>query len=281
IAFRQGLAETGHVDGQNVTIEYRWGDGKVERLPALAAQLVRRRIAVLAVAGSPAARLAAKNATATIPIVFVSAGDPIEEGLVTSLSRPGGNITGVSFRNTVMDPKRLGLLHEVAPSSAPIAILVDPAIFPGETQAAQMQAAARALGRQVNILNASSEVELDSAFSALAQLRSGALLVTTSPFFNRRRQQLIAFAARNAIPAIYESREFALAGGLMSYGASVTDAFRQLGAYVGKILKGAVPAALPVVQTLRLEFVINVKAAKALGLKIPQSMLLRTDELIE
>ncbi len=281
-AFRQGLQESGFVVGQNVQIEYRWGDGHDDRLPALAAELVQRNVAVIAAGGGRAARMSAKQATATIPIVFGTAGgDPVTEGLVSSLNRPGSNITGVVFLNRVLDAKRLGLLHETVPGPAVIAVLINSTSTIAGTQEKEVQTAARALGRRIRIVNAASEREIDTAIAALAQWRPGALLITSDPFFNGRRQQLVDLAARYAVPAMYELREFAAIGGLMSYGTSITNAYRQMGIYVGTILKGAKPADLPVLQPTKFEFVINLKTAKTLRLAIPPSILLRADEVIQ
>ena len=281
-AIRQGLQESGFVVGQNLEIEYRWGDGHPERLPALAAELVQRQVSVIAVGGGSGGPLAAKQATATIPIVFVTGGsDPIKEGLVASLNRPGGNVTGVALFSTALDAKRLGLLHETVPSTAVIAVLVNSASDTAGMQVKAVEAAARALGRRIRIVNATDEREIDAAFAALAQSRSGALLVTANPLFNGRRQQLVDLAARYAVPAMYEWREFVAAGGLMSYGTSVTNGYRQAGIYVAAILKGAKPADLPVLQPTKFELVLNLSTAKALGLAIPPSVLLRADEVIQ
>ena len=267
-AFRQGLAETGFVEGQNVAIEYRWAEGHYDRLPALAAELVGRKVDVIAAGGPPPA-LAAKGATSTIPIVFSSGDDPVATGLVASLARPGGNVTGISFLNVELHPKRLELLAEMAPQARVIALLVNPTNSNAERVVQELQEAARAKGVQLPILKASSESEIDAAFATLVQLHAAALVVSADPFFNSRREQLVALASRHAIPAIYGFREFAASGGLISYGASITAASRQVGTYAGKILKGAKPADLPVVQPTKFELVINLKTAKALGLTVP------------
>jgi ABC-type uncharacterized transport system substrate-binding protein len=279
-AFRQGLGETGFAEGRNVTIEFRWAEGQTDRLPALAADLVRRQVSVIAAAGSAPA-LAAKTATAAIPIVFSGGSDPVRLGLVDSFSRPGANATGVNMFSTSLEPKRLGLLREIVPNAALIAVLVNPTGPNSEAQSRDVQEAARAVGQKIHILHASSQEELDTAFATVTQLRAAALLAGSDFFFNSRRNHIVALAARHAIPAIYEWREFVAAGGLMSYGTNLGETYRQVGIYTGRILKGDKPADLPVMQSIKFELVINLKTAKALGLVVPNSMQLLADEVIE
>jgi putative ABC transport system substrate-binding protein len=279
-AFHRGLSETGYVERQNVAIEYRWAEGRYDRLPALAADLVGRKADVIAAGGDTAVR-AAKNATSTIPIVFFTGGDPAELGLVGSLARPGGNITGVTFMTAELMPKRLELISELVPQARVIALLVNPNNAGNEPMIRDMQEAARTKGVQLHILKAGSESEIDAAFASLIQLHVGALVVSPDAFFGSRRAQLVSLAARHAVPAIYEWREFTAAGGLISYGSSLTDTWRQVGIYAGKILKGIKPADLPIQRPTTFELVINLKTAEALGLTIPQSILLRADEVIE
>jgi putative tryptophan/tyrosine transport system substrate-binding protein len=279
-AFRQGLAETGYIEGQNVAIEYRWAEGHYDRLPALAAELVGRKVAVIA-AGSLTAIRAAKSATSTTPIVFFGGDDPVKQGLVASLARPGGNLTGISLMASELMPKRLELLSELVAHTTPLALLVNPNNGSTEPIIPDMQEAARMRGMQLLVLKADSEAEIDTAFATLVQQHASGLVVSPDAVFDNEREHLVALAAHHAVPTIYFAREFVAIGGLISYGASLTGAWHQVGAKVGKILKGAKPADLPVEQPTRFELVINLKTAKALGLTIPPSILARADEVIE
>jgi putative ABC transport system substrate-binding protein len=280
-AFFQGLKEAGFVDGQSVAIEYRWADNQNDRLPALAADLIRRQVAVIVAAGIPAA-LAAKAATTTIPIAFEIGADPIEAGLVASLNRPGGNLIGVTTVNVELAPKRLELMHEVVPTTRSIALLVNPASpFNAERLSTDTQIAARTLGRQLYVLNASTESDFDTVFASLVQMRAGALVINNDAFFLSRIEQLAVLTVRHSVPTISAYREFTAAGGLMSYGGSLTDAYRLTGVYAGRILKGDKPADLPIQQATKVELYINQKTAKALGLTVPQALLSRADDVIE
>jgi putative tryptophan/tyrosine transport system substrate-binding protein len=281
-AFRQGLSETGFVEGQNVAIEYRWAEDQNDRLPALAADLVSRRVAVIATAGDVFGMVAAKAATTTIPIVFVTGRDPVELGLVASLSRPGGNLTGVTTLSTELEPKRLELLHEAVPTATTIGVLVNPTSRNVEVLTRNLRAAAGTLGLKLQILNACTESELDNVFATLIQLRAGGLVIGTDALFISQSERLAALSVRHAVPAIFQFRAFAAAGGLMSYGeGSIADFYRQSGVYTGRILKGEKPADLPVQQSTKVELIINLKTAKALGLTFPLSLLGRADEAIE
>ena len=280
-AFRQGLAEMGYAEGRNAEIEFRWAQGQFDRLPALAAELVRRPVAVLATVGGSQTTLAASAATATIPIIFGIGEDPVKEGLVPNLNRPGENMTGVTFSTSLLVAKRLGLLRDLVPTAEVIALLVNQNSSQGQGQEKDIEEAARTVGQRLVILNGGTDEEIDASFANLAQQKVGALLVGSDPFFDPRRERLIALSARYAVPAIYQFREFVLAGGLMSYGASITDMYRQVGVYVGRVLKGDKPADLPVVQPTKFEFVINLKTAKALGLTIPAGLISFADEVIE
>ena len=280
-AFLKGLGESGYEDGRNVAIEYRWAEGQNDRLPAMAADLVHRQVAVIAATTTPAA-LAAKAATATIPIVFESATDPVRFGLVASLSRPGGNVTGVTQTNAEVAPKLLELLHELLPTARVIGLLVNPA--GGDLAAVQIRdftSAAQTLGVELHILNASTDGDFDAVFANLIQLRAGGLVISTDPFFTSRSEQLAALAASRAVPAVYKGHEFAAAGGLLSYGTDIAETFRLAGTYTGRILKGEKPADLPVQQAAKVELIINLKTAKALGLTFPITILGRADEVIE
>jgi putative tryptophan/tyrosine transport system substrate-binding protein len=281
VGLRQGLNETGFVEGRNVAIEYRWAEGRYDRLPALAADLAGRQVTVIATVAVDAA-LAAKAATATIPIVFTMGDDPVKFGLVASLNRPGGNVTGVSFLTPALEAKRIELVHELVPKATVIAVLVNPKSPAAEIRVTGARAAASALGFRLSVVvNASTERELDAAFASFGERQAGALLVASDPFFFAQRERIVTLAARHAMPAIYFSREFAAAGGLISYGARISDAYRQAGIYTGKILKGAGPADLPVMQPTKFELVINLTTAKALGLSVPLVMQMTADEVIE
>jgi ABC-type uncharacterized transport system substrate-binding protein len=279
-AFRQGLKEASYFEGQNVAIEYRWAEGQYDRLPAMAGDLVRRQVTVIAATSTPAA-IAAKAATTTIPVVFTTGGDPINLGLVTSLNRPGGNVTGVTNLISGLASKRLGLLRELLPAITVIASLVNPDFQDAESQSREIEEAARALDLQPVVLRASSEREIETAFATMAQQGAEALLVTADPFFNAHRNQIVALAARGALPASYSVRDFAVAGGLMSYGTDFADSYRQAGVYVGRIVNGEKPGDLPVQRSTKFELMINLKTAKALGVTIPPTLLAQADEVVE
>ena len=280
-AFRQGLSEAGFVDGQNVSIEFRWADGQYDQLPALAAQLVSHPVTVLVGVGGEPSAIAAKRATSTIPIVFGLGGDPVKAGLVDSLNRPGANLTGYTLLTNEMESKRVGLLRELVPNAALVGVLLNPKFAPAAQQFQQIENAARTVGQKLVIATASSDGELSVAFASLVRERVNALLVAADPYFDTRRDQIIAFAAQHRLPAIYQFREFAVAGGLISYGPRITDGYRQAGNYTGQILKGAKPGNLPVLQPTKFEMVINLKTANALNLALPNSIQLLADEVIE
>ena len=280
-AFRQGLGETGYVEGRNVAIEFRWAEGQQNRLSALAADLAGRRVAVIVAPGGAPAALAAKSATATIPIVFEMGADPIAMGLVGSLNRPGGNLTGVSSLNVEVTPKRLEILHELVPTAAVVAVLINPTSPTADLQLRDLQAAARALGLQFHVLHAGTERDFDTVFVTLLQLRAGGLVVASDGFFGTHGEQLAALTVRHAVPAIHQSRDFSIAGGLISYGGNFVESHRQAGVYTGRILKGENPADLPVQLVTKVELFINLKAAKTLGITVPLSLLARADEVIE
>ena len=281
-AFHQGLSETGYAEGRNVAIEYRWAEGQNDRLGPLAAELVGRQVTVIVTPGSTPAALAAKAATTTIPIVFEVASDPVELGLVTSLARPGGNITGVTSLNAEVGPKRLELLHELVRTVTVVGLLVNPT-NPNLTELTtkNLHAAARSLGLKMHILHASADRDFDTVFATLNQLRAGALVIGTDPFFSSRLEQLATLTARHAVPTVYQFREFTAAGGLMSYGGSLTDTFRAAGVYTGRILKGDKPAYLPVQRTTKVELFLNLRTAKVLGLEVPRTLIARADDVIE
>ena len=278
--FRKGLNDVGYIDGKNVEIDLLWAEGDYDRLPALAADLVRRQVAVIVTTGGPRAAQAAKAASSAIPIVFTTGSDPVEFGLVASLGHPGGNATGVTFFTVDLVAKRMELLRELVPKATVIAFISNPNNPYADSEVRRVQDAARSFGWQLHVMRAATTQEIDTAFATLVQLRPGALIVGSDPFFNARRDQFIALAAKNAVPAIFEAREFVIAGGLLSYGASIAEAYRKAGIYTGKILNGAKPADLPVLQPTKFELVINLKTAKALDLTISQSLLRRADEVI-
>jgi putative tryptophan/tyrosine transport system substrate-binding protein len=280
-AFRRGLSEAGYVEGQTVTVEHRWALGQHDLLPAMAVELVRKPVTVLVSVGGESAALAARAATSTIPIVFIIGGDPVKLGLAASYNRPGGNATGISILTSTLEPKRLGLLHELVSQAATIGVLLNPNFPSFEGQLRDVQEAARAVAVQIHVLRASTDGEIEVAFETVAQERVTALAVAADPFFDTRRDKLVALAARHAVPTMYHFREFAGAGGLVSYGANIPDAHRQIGIYTGRILKGEKPADLPVMQPTKFDLVFNLTTAKALGLEIPPTLLARADEVIE
>jgi putative tryptophan/tyrosine transport system substrate-binding protein len=279
-AYRKGLEEVGFAEGKNVLIESRWADGQYDRLPELIADLIKRKVTVIMAGGPPAAQ-AAKTATSSIPVVFTSGDDPVQIGVVTSINHPGGNVTGVHVLFTELESKKLSLLREVVPKADVVAALVNQSRPIANSQTAELEAAAKKFGQRIQIFHAASEQEIEPAFASMAQAKVDALLVAADAFFNARREQIVLLASRHAIPAIYEQRSFAAAGGLMSYGTNLADGYRQAGVYTGRILKGEKPGDMPVVQASKFELVINLKTAKALGLAIPPSVLLRADQIIE
>ena len=280
-AFRQGLAEKGYVEGRNAEIEFRWADGQFDRLPALASDLVQRSVAVLVAVGGAQTATIAKATTSTIPIIFGIGEDPVKEGLVPNLNRPGGNMTGATFSTALLGAKRLGILRDLVPSAKVVALLVNQSSSQGQGQKQDIEKAAREVGQRLVILEGSSDQEIDASYASLAKQNVGALIVGADPFFDPRRDRMIALSARYAVPTIYQFREFVLAGGLVSYGASITDYYRQIGVYVGRVLKGESPADLPVMLPTKFELSINLKTAKALGLAIPSGLLAIVDEVIE
>jgi len=280
-AFRRGLAESGFVEGQNVRIEFRWARGQYDRLPGMATDLLSRGVNVFAAVGGDPSSLAAKRATSTIPIVFMMGGDPVSAGLVDSLNRPGSNITGVTLLTNLMEPKRFGLLRELVPGVSAVGVLLNPSFPPAAYQLPQIEEAARTIDQRIVVAKASTDDELDDAFAMLIKGQVGALLVVSDPYFDVRRDRIVGFAERQRLPAIYHFREYAVAGGLLSYGVNLTEAYRQVGAYAGRILKGAKPADLPVVQSTKFELVINAQTARMLGLAVSASLLARADEVIE
>ena len=281
-AFRKGLNETGYIEGKNVMIEFRWAEGQYDRLPTLATELVQRQVSVIVATSGSRSGLAAKAATSTIPIVFTTGGDPVTQGLVASLGRPGGNVTGVSFfTSELLLIKRLELLHELLPTATEIALFVNPTGPNAESNVSKAQQQAKSFGQHLRVLRTSTEQDIDEAVATFAQFHPSGLIIEPDPVLNARREQFVALAARYAVPAIYEGRESVDAGGLMSYGPNLSDAYRQVGIYAGRVLKGAKPADLPVLRATKFELVINMKTAKVLGLTIPQSLLLRADELIQ
>jgi putative ABC transport system substrate-binding protein len=281
IVFRQGLKEAGYVEGQNVAIEFRWAEGRYDWLPALAAELVDRRVAVIVTGGGDPPPLAAKSATSTIPIVFTSSSDPVKLGLVDRLNQPGGNVTGIHLFTSLLATKRLELIRRLIPASPSIAVLINPKNPNAEDSATELRDAARTLGQSIRFVNASNDTEIDAAFAAFRERQVSALLVNTDPFFLAQRAQFAALAARDRLPAIYAQREYVAAGGLISYGVSLADGYRQVGNYAGRILRGEKPADLPVVQPTKFELALNLKAAKALGLDVPDGLLALADEVIE
>jgi putative ABC transport system substrate-binding protein len=280
-SFRQGLSEAGYVEGQNVRIEYRWARGQYDQIPALAAELVKQQVNVIVAGGGEVTALAVKAATSTIPVVFALAGDPVRFGLVESLARPGGNLTGLNAFTSVVEAKKFGLLHELLPHVNVVAMLINPSFPPAETDAKEVEAAAQTIGTKVEVLRASKEHEFEPAFVTISKQNIGGLLVAGDPFFNSRREQLAGLSVRYRLPAIFEFREYALAGGLMSYGIDLPDNYRRIGIYAGRILRGADPADLPVMQPTKFIFTINLKTAKTLGLEVPPTLLALADEVIE